>query len=253
MPFSSRSYVNRYVPSNRFPAGVKWLLIVTGSISVLDFILGSSRAGSLLFSFFALVPSQVVHSLAIWELVTYLFIHAGITNLLWNLLALWMFGVELERVWGTRRFVTFYLSCGAIAGITGIIAAYIFGGVNFPLVGSAGALYGVLVAFGVLFPNQTILFGFLIPIKTKYFVMIIGAVIFLQSYMAVAGGQGAMAAISGLGGMLGGYVLLRGHGMRRRLRDPITAGYQDWKLRRAKKKFEVYLRKKDSSRGPWVH
>jgi membrane associated rhomboid family serine protease len=232
---------------------VKWLLIVTASVSVLDFILRSSRAGSFLPAVLALVPAQVVHSLAIWQLVTYMFLHAGITNVLWNLLALWMFGAELERTWGTRRFVTFYLACGIIAGVTSIIAAYVFGGVNFPLVGSSGAIYGILVAFGVLFPNQTILFGFLIPIKTKYFVLIIGAVIFLQSYMAIAGGQGAVAAIASLGGMVGGYVLLRGQTLQGRVRNPLVAGYQDWKLRRAKKKFEVYLRKKDSKRGPWVH
>ncbi len=253
MPFSSRSYVNRYVPSNRFPAGVKWLLIVTAALSVFDFILRSTHSGSILLALFALIPAQVVHSLALWRVVTYMFLHPGITNALWNLLALWMFGVELERAWGTRRFVVFYLACGVIAGFTTIVAAYLFGGVNALVVGSSGAIYGILVAFGVMFPNQTILFGFLIPIKTKYFVLIIGAVIFLESYLAIAGGQGAIEAIAGLGGMVGGYLILRGQTLQSRLRNPVMASYQDWKLRRAKKKFEVYLRKKDSHRGPWVH
>ncbi len=253
MPFSSRSYVNRYVPSNRFPTGVKWLLIATGVLSVLDFVLRASRPELSLLRFFALIPAQVIHSLALWQLVTYLFIHPGITNVLWNLLALWMFGAELERTWGTRRFVGFYFLCGALAGVTVVIAAYLFGGVNVPIVGSSGAIYGILVAYAALFPNQTILFGFLIPIKTKYFVMIIVGVIFLQSYLAVAGGQGAVEAVASLGGLVAGYLLLRGGNLQGRVGEPLLAGYRDWKLRRAKKKFEVYLRKKDSNRDRWVH
>jgi membrane associated rhomboid family serine protease len=253
MPFSSRSYVNRYVPSNRFPNGVKWLLISTTGISVLEFILRASKPDLTFFQYFALIPAQVVHSFAVWQVVTYLFLHGGISHVLWNMLALWMFGAELERTWGTRRFVTFYLVCGAIAGLTVIIAAYLFGGANVPVVGSSGAIYGILIAYAVLFPNQTILFGFLIPIKTKYFVLIIGAVIFLQSYMALAAGQGAAEAIAGLGGLMAGYLILRGGRLQLRVSQPLNAAYKDWKLRRAKKKFEVYLRKKDSNRDRWVH
>ena len=253
MPFSSRSYVNPYVPSNRFPIGVKWLLIATIAISVLNIILGASSSNLAFLQDFALVPSLVVRRFAIWELVTYLFIHGGIFHILWNMLVLWMFGAELERTWGTRRFVTFYFTCGVLAGIAVIITAYLFGGTNVPIVGSSGAVFGILVAYGVLFPDQTMLFGFLIPIKTKYFVMIIGAVVLLQSYLAVAGGQGAAEVIVSLSGLVVGYLLLRGRMLRGRISSPVMAGYKDWKLRRAKRKFEVYLRKKDSNRDRWVH
>src|SRR6185312_5750214 len=201
MPFSSRSYVNRYIPSNRFPPGLKWLLIANIGISVLDFVLQASHA-DLLLQNLALVPAQVVQTFAIWQIVTYLFLHAGIGHVLWNMLALWMFGVELERAWGTRRFVGFYLACGIAAGLTAVIAAYLFGGTNVPIVGSSGAIYGILVGYAVLFPNQTILFGFLIPMKTKYFVIIIGAVVFLESYLALAGGQGAPGVIASLAGFV---------------------------------------------------
>jgi len=253
MSFSSRSYVNPYVPSNRFPTGVRWLLISTIGLSVLDFILRASRPGASLSQIFALVPAQVVQSFAFWLVFTYIFLHAGIGQVLWNMLALWMFGVELERAWGTRRFVRFYFTCGIIAGLSAVIAAYFFGGTHVPIVGSSGAVYGILVAFGVLFPNQTILFGFLIPIKVKYFVMIIGAVVFLQSYLAIAGGQGAAGVIASLAGLAAGYLILRGGRLRGRVKQPLLDGYQDWKLRRAKRKFEVYLRKKDSNRDRWVH
>lgn len=253
MPFSSRSYVNRYVPSNRFPTGVKWLLIVTVGLSTLDFILRAGRQESSLLQYLALVPAQVVRSFAIWQLVTYLFLHSGITHVLWDMLALWMFGAELERTWGTRRFVTFYFLCGIAASLTIVIAAYLFGGVNVPVVGSSGAVYGILVAYGVMFPNQTMLFGFLIPIKTKYFVMIIGAIVFLQSYMSIAAGIGAVEAVASLAGLVAGYLLLRGRKLHTLVSQPLTSGYKDWRLRRAKRKFEVYLRKKDSNRDRWVH
>jgi membrane associated rhomboid family serine protease len=253
MSFSSRSYVNRYVPSNRFPTGVKWLLIVTVGLSVLDFILRGARPESSLLQYFALVPAHVVRSLAVWQLFTYLFLHAGISHVLWNMLALWMFGAELERTWGTRRFVTFYFLCGMAASVTIVIAAYLFGGVNVPVVGSSGAVYGVLVAYGVLFPNQTMLFGFLIPIKTKYFVMIIGAIVFLQSYMSLAAGVGAAEAVASLAGLVAGYLLVRGRRLQTLVGQPLASGYRDWRLRRAKRKFEVYLRKKDSNRDRWVH
>jgi membrane associated rhomboid family serine protease len=104
-----------------------------------------------------------------------------------------------------------------------------------------------------MFPDQTMLFGFLIPMKSKYFVMIIGAIVFLQSYMATIGGQGGVAVVSSLGGLMAGYLLLRGRRLQLQVRQPVLAGYKDWKLRRAKKKFEVYLKKQDSNRDRWVH
>jgi membrane associated rhomboid family serine protease len=253
MPFSSRSYVNRYVPSNRFPTGVKWLLIVTSTLSVLDFLMRAGRSDSVLLEYFSLIPSQVVPGLAIWRLLTYLFLHSGIMAVVWNMLALWMFGAELERTWGTRRFVTFYLSCGVIGAVAVVITAHLFGGVNVLVVGSTASVFGILVAYAVLYPNQTMLFGFLIPIKTKYFVMIIGAIVLLQSYMAVAARQGAAEVIASLAGLIAGYLLLRGNRLQGRISQPISSGYKDWKLRRARKKFEVYLRKKDSNPDRWVH
>src|SRR5690242_4440120 len=139
MSFSSRSYVNRYIPSSRFPTGLKWLLIANIGIFIIDFILRASNQH--IFQNFALVPAQVVQTFAVWQLVTYMFLHAGIGHVLWNMLALWLFGVELERTWGTAKFLRFYFACGIIAALTVVIAAYIFGGINLPTVGSSGAVY----------------------------------------------------------------------------------------------------------------
>jgi membrane associated rhomboid family serine protease len=252
MPFSSRSYVNRYIPSNRFPTGLKWLLIANIGISVLYFILRAS-GGDLFLRNLALVPQQVVQGFAIWQLVTYMFLHGSIGHVLWNMLALWLFGIGLERTWGTARFLRFYFTCGICAALLVIVSAYILGAPDSRVLGSSGAIYGILVAYAIVFPDQTILFGFLIPMKSKYFVIIIGAIVFLQSYMAVAGGQAADTSIMAVGGLVTGYLLLRGRRLQRQVRQPIVASYKEWKLRRAKKKFEVYLRKQGSDRDRWIH
>jgi membrane associated rhomboid family serine protease len=252
MSFSSRSYVNRYVPSNRFPAGLKWLLIVNIVIFALPILF--QRVFAPILDNFGLVPAEVVQGFAIWQLVTYLFIHVGFSHILWNMLALWLFGAELERLWGTPRFLRFYFACGIFAGLTVIAAAYIFGGVNIKTVGSSGAIYGILMAYAVMFPERTILLGFLIPIKSKYFVAIIGGIVFLQSYMATVGGQGSgVAVLAHLGGLVAGFLMLRGRRLRGQIWQPVTSSYKQWKLQRAKKKFEVYLRKQDRDRNRRFH
>jgi membrane associated rhomboid family serine protease len=255
MPFSSRSYVNRYTPSNRFPAGVKWLLIANIGVFFPYYVLSGRSSIHLFLENFALVPAQVVQTFAIWQVVTYMFLHGSIGHVLWNMLALWMFGTEIERTWGTVKFLRFYFTCGVIAALTVIAAAYVFGGVDVSTVGSSGAIYGLLAAYAIVFPDQTILFGFLIPMKSKYFVMIIGAIVFLQSYMATVGGQqgSGIAVTAHLGGLVAGFLLLRGRKIQSEVREPAIAAYKDWKLRRAKRKFEVYLKKRDSDRDRRVH
>ncbi|MGH9655690.1 MAG: rhomboid family intramembrane serine protease [Bryobacteraceae bacterium] len=251
MPFNSRSYVNRYRPSNRFPAGLKWLLIANAVLFVIPVFFRGAVAP--LLAPLLLVPFEVVRELHVWQLFTYMFFHAGIGHILWNMLALWLFGIELERLWGTRRFLRFYFLCGIFAGLTVVICAYLFGGVGIPTLGSSGAIYGILVAYALIFPDQTVLFGFLIPMKSKYLVMIMGAIVFLQSYMAASGAASGIAVVAGLGGMVAGFFLVRGRKLRIQIRQPLVAEYRNWKLRRAKRKFEVYLRKQDSDHDHWVH
>ena len=197
---------------------------------------------------FELVPREVVQGFALWQLVTYMFLHQNIGHILWNMLGLWMFGAQLERVWGTVKFLRFYFACGIFAGITVVVLSYMFGGVDVPTMGSSGAIYGILMAYGIIFADQTILFGFLIPMKAKYFVIIIGGIVFLQSFTATVGGQpNTVSVIAHLGGLVAGYLLLRGNRLQSQIRGPVLSTYNEWKLRRAKRKFEVYLRDKDRS------
>lgn len=249
MSYSSRHYVNRYIPSNRFPVGLKWLLISNIAIFVVSFFLDTAGIGGI-FRHFLLVPSQVVTTFAVWQVVTYMFLHLGFFHILWNMLALWMFGAELERIWGTERFLKYYFSCGIGAALCIISVSYIFGTQNVPTLGSSGAVYGILLAYALMFPDRVMLFGFLIPIKVKYFVMIIGAIAFMNSFRSVATG---VSDIAHLGGLLVGFLILRGAWLKTRMTNPVIQFFKDWKMKRARKKFEVYLRKKGDGPDRWVH
>jgi membrane associated rhomboid family serine protease len=159
-----------------------------------------------------------------------------------------MFGVDLERTWGTSRFLKFYFACGIGAAIAVILINYAFGDPNVATIGSSGAIYGILMAYAILFPDRLILFGFLIPIKVKYFVMIMGAVVFMNSFVSTNSG---ISQVAHLGGLLVGFLMLRGRWLVKSVRTPVESGIKEWKIRRAKKKFEVYLRKQDSPRDRW--
>lgn len=239
MAYDTRSYARPYAASGGLPRGIKWLLIVNVAIFLVQYFSRGTRADDF-FSYFALVPAAVVKLFFIWQLVTYMFLHGGIGHLLWNMLALWMFGSELEQAWGTRRFLQFYLFCGAGAGVCVVLANYIFGNPAAATIGSSGAIYGILLVSAVLWPDRIILFSFLFPIKMKYFVMIVGAIAFLNSFNVNSG----VSDVAHLGGMAFGYIFLKFPKIRGF--DPLAgvAGwYRAWRLARAKKKFQVYLRK----------
>ena len=148
----------------------------------------------------------------------------------------------------------FYFLCGIIAALTVIVASMVFGGMMDATLGSSGAILGLLVGYAVVFPDRTILFGFLIPMKSKYFVMIIAAVIIFQSFTSVAGGRPTgVAVMAHVGGLAAGYFLLRGRRLVTNANLLASDSYKDWKLQRAKKKFQVYLRKSDSRRDRTLH
>ena len=238
-----------------FPPGVKWLLIVNSLVFVLFYLGGGTVQGHML-TLLALSAEAVVHILFVWQIFTYMFLHGGWLHLLFNMLALWMFGVQLEQDWGTRRFLKYYFYCGMAAGVCALVfniaAAALTGNSNWwaiQTLGASGAIFGVLVAFGVLYPDQTVLMFFLAPIKAKYMVMIYAAI----ELLFIIGPSTGVSNIAHLGGMAFGYLYLK-----RRLpvlRLPgldLRGAYNRWRMARAKKKFQVYLRKRDDQ-GPWVN
>ena len=228
-------YVRNYPDS--FPVGVKWLLISNTAIFILMALAGQLGFEDR-FYIFELVPRTVASSFTIWQLATYMFLHAGFWHILINMLTLYWFGPDLERTWGTQRFLKYYLVCGIGAGICVVLGELIAHG-NTRTLGASGAIYGVILAYGLLFPDRVILFFFIIPMKVRHFVWIMGLIEF---YSTIAGGNSGVSNVAHLGGILVGYVYIRlkiakfdgGSWMRR---------YQQWKLQRAKKKFQVYMRK----------
>ena len=248
MAIGTRSYARGYLSSSGLPPGIRGLLISNAAVFLIYFF--ASRALRAVFDLAVLRPVDVLQHLYIWQLVTYMFLHQGIGHILFNMLALWMFGTEFERLWGTRRFLRFYFFCGAGAGLCVIIGAYLFGNPQVATIGSSGAIYGILLASAVLWPDRQMLFYFLIPIKMKYFVMIIGAIAFLNSFNPAS----PVSEVAHLGGMLFGYIFLKApRGLEF---DPLGASrsvYRQWKLERAKKKFQVYMREHGPDRDRRIH
>src|SRR5215831_5983100 len=227
-----------------FPPGVKWLLISNTAVFLPYFASGSLHRHMTVL--LALSAEGAVHNFLVWQVFTYMFLHGGITHLLFNMLTLWMFGTQLERDWGTRRFLKYYFLCGIAAGVCVLLVNMAIGDWATPTIGASGAIFGVLVAFGVLYPNQTVLMNFLFPIKAKYMVIIYAAIELLLTF----GPNTGVSTIAHLGGMAFGYVYLKGKLPRVKIPD-LGGAYRQWKLQRAKKKFQVYMRK--HGRGPWVN
>lgn len=140
-----------------------------------------------------------------WQLLSYAFLHGSVTHLLFNMLALWMFGGDIERLWGAKRFQHFLLASTLAAAVVQLGWTALIGSMS-PTLGASGATFGLLLAFGMMFPNRTIMPLFPpIPMKAKYFVAIFGA---LELLFGVTGGSG-IAHFAHLGGMLGGFLMIR--------------------------------------------
>ncbi len=189
----------------RLTPAVKWLIGINTIIFLFTYFLPLFFPPGIDFivKWFGLTPSIIIYKLAIWQLITYLFLHAGIFHILFNMLILWMFGGPLENQWGSRKFLFYYFLTGIGAGITYVIFALVTGMGN-TTIGASGAVYGLLLAFAVLYPDSIILMFFLFPMKMKYAVIIFAAIEFLMSFQLTG-----VAHIAHLGGMIFGLIYLK--------------------------------------------
>ena len=200
--------------------------------------------------YLGLRPQSVFTQFYLWQPVTYLFLHAGFLHILFNMLALWMFGVELERLWGTRFFLKYDFVTGVGAAAIMMLLAlpweYVFplegvrtftASLRYPTtVGASGSIYGLLLAYALYFPDRPLLFFPIpIPIKAKYFVMILAGMALLLS---VTASQGGVANAAHLGGLVVGYLYLKF--WRTRPMAEIKYRYFKWKMNRVRRKFDVY-------------
>ena len=199
------------------------------------------------------VPRAVFEQLAIWQLVTYMFLHGDVFHILFNMLLLWMFGTELERTWGTRFFAQYYFVTGIGAAVTSLVWAisplpFADSMYDSVMIGASGAVYGVLLAYGLYFPHRPIYMYFVFPVPAKYFVMIMGAIAFLSSVGSAGSG---VAHTAHLGGLLVGYLYLKG--LRGRPLAELKYRWLRWRMNRARNKFGVYSggREDDSWKSDW--
>ena len=230
----------------RYPSGASYafgpggitpavkILIITNIVAfVLNLIVGNDMTVRLGFS-----PQAVIEQLALWQPFTYMFLHStgGVGHILFNMLALWMFGTELERTWGTRFFTKYYVITGVGAAVVSMLLSFWVDDIYYNVtVGASGAIYGLLLAYGMYFPNRPIMLYFIFPIPARIFVMIVGAIAFLSS---LGGPGGGVAHSAHLGGLVVGYLYLKG--LRSRPMDDLKYRYMRWKMGRARSKFDVY-------------
>lgn len=193
-----------------FPPFIKFLLIANVAVFVVENLFlagltyGGTRLDVLMMQWFALMP--IDDGFLPWQLVSYQFMHGSIGHLFFNMLALWMFGMELEHLWGTKRFAMYYLLAGIAAGATHIGVSMLMGN-GAPTVGASGSIMGVLLAFGLTFPTRPVMmFPIFFPIPARIFVMLYAG---LDLVMGVMNTNDGVAHFAHLGGALGGWLLLR--------------------------------------------
>ena len=198
-----------------FTPAVKWLLIANGLVFVMQLLRGSfmqywfalwpnAHAGYIPISFGQFYPVNAFYP---WQLITYAFLHStySFSHIFFNMFGLWMFGPRLENEVGTKQFTFYYFVCAIGGALTHIGYAYIIGSAT-PVLGASAAIFGLLLAYGVIFPNTKIFFIFIpFPIKARTFVIIYGAI---ELFTGVLGLEGGVAHFAHLGGMLFGFFVI---------------------------------------------
>ena len=180
---------------------IKNLLIANGIVFGIMFLIPS--LGNYIFYYFSLIPANTIFNFEIWRVFSYMFLHGGIFHILMNLYVLWMFGSELERMWGSKEFYRYFLITGLIAGFVILLANF---GNNTQTIGASGAVSGILMANLLFFPdNEVYILPFPFPIKMKYMILFFAV---LETFQAIS--MNDQISHSGhFGGALGGYLYLR--------------------------------------------
>ncbi|MFW6221882.1 MAG: rhomboid family intramembrane serine protease [Fibrobacterota bacterium] len=208
------------------PPGLKAILIATIGVFVLQVL---TQGTGILIAYGALVPRLVFAHGQIWRLLTYLFLHGmGPWHILFNMLALWMFGVELEQMWGTRRFVTFYFIGGIGAGLLSFFTW------NVPIIGASGAVLAILTVYAYYFPNRQVLMFFIFPVPVRIAVIIIGAISIIGSMQSLGG----IAHLTHLGGIVVALIYLKSY-------EPVMRWWEEHN----EKKYEREMRNRAESRA----
>ena len=180
------------------------IILITCLVFLLQMAQQFFLPNDMISEYFALVPGFIKERGFVWQIFTYMFLHGGSMHLLLNMYAVFIFGISIEDVWGPKKFLFYYLFCGTGAGISIFLINIIQGsGSYIPTVGASGAVFGLLLAFGILFPEAEILLFFIVPLKAKYLVFIFGG---LELFLELTGSMGNISHIGHLGGLLFGVI-----------------------------------------------
>lgn len=193
----------------RITPAVKTLLITCFAAFIVQQTADQFMGGNLL-SWFGLVPAGVVIEYRFWQLFTYTFLHGDVFHLFFNLMMVAMIGGELEAIWGTARFLRYFFFCSGSAGILYLLLQLLIwkdAGLHVPMVGASGAIYGLLMAYGLIFGERVLLFMMLFSMKAKHMVWILAGIEFMST---VYSGRSGLSSAAHLGGMFAGFAFLWG-------------------------------------------
>jgi len=210
------------------PPVIKALLISNTLIFLLSYFYSS-----VINQLFGLVPLAVWSQFAIWQPVTYMFLHGSFFHILFNMFVLWMFGSDLERTWGSRQFLQYYLICGIGAGLFNVLFQPHS---MVPIIGASGAIYGLLVAFALMYPNRLVYLYFLFPVKVKYMVIVLVAIEFFSSMLGSP--QSGVAHLAHLGGAVIGFIYIKGILQGRSVKYKVSSYFH-------RQRMEKYARQKE--------
>jgi len=199
-----------------FPPVIKNLLIINVAVFFVQMLGGQIAVGNglslenIIIKYFALIPIDglgnefIRWSFYPWQLITYQFLHGGFGHIFFNMFALWMFGMEIENSWGSKKFLYYYLLSGVGAGLCHLFLSPLLGGGNAPTIGASGAVYGIMIAFALMFPNRYIFLYFFIPVKAKYLITFL----IVMEFMLIDSAGSSVAHLAHLGGALTGFIFI---------------------------------------------
>jgi membrane associated rhomboid family serine protease len=190
-----------------FPPVIKNLLIINIGLYILtifgkEVTIDGVYLYRYLMQYFSLMPLD--YGFMPWQLITYQFLHGSFSHILFNMLTLWMFGMEIESLWGSRRFLLFYLLSGIGGGLLQLVGSEMTTGMLAPTIGASGAIFGVMIAFAMMFPDRYIYIYFLLPVKAKY---LIGFMV-VFNLLAVNGDSSGVAYLCHVGGAISGFLFI---------------------------------------------
>ena len=189
---------------------VKKLLIINGAVFILQFLATQFFPGVLEY-WFGLHHEGLTHQFKVWQLFTYMFLHGNFFHILFNMIALWMFAGDLEMRWGSNYFIRYYVYSGIGAGIfIAIMNQLVYSqyAANPVTIGASGAIFALLLAYGMTWPNREVLLYFLFPVKMKYLVIVFGLIAFFGTLSSARGAPGNISHIGHLGGIISGLLLI---------------------------------------------